>query len=413
MRYKHQKQILRDDPKYFGLWFDCRCGKTRSAIELAEQDGKSCLVITPKSLTINFENEIKIWSKDKNYKWLVVGKEEFRIDWDKYEYYDGVIWDEVHYAGNPKSQLYKNFIKYIKKTKPKFIYGLSATPYRSSAMNAYALAKVLNYKINYRVFYDQCYTMVRMGNRMIPIEKKCAKQVVEKVLKKIGRFVSMEEVVGNENMPKKINKNEYFDLNKEQKKIIEELLDIEPIARFTHEAQIAGGCLKGDGYTKNQFIKSEKLERVKQIIEENDKTVVVCHYLLEQEIIQKTCGGEILNGSLGKKERDDLINKANQKKSFTLIIQADMAEGYSLKTFDLMIFYSLSWSAVSYIQMKARITAVDKNTPVEYIHFITKNCVDEHIFNCVVEKKADFIAKLYEKEGKKSHHKINPLFKIG
>lgn len=388
--------MIKDNPKYFGLWAGCRTGKTRAAIELAEQNGNSCLVITPKSLTINFENEIKKWGNRKDYKWNVVSKETFRRDFESYKKYDGLICDEIHHFASTKSQLHKNFIKYVKKNKPKFIYGLSGTPFRSQATDAYALACCLNYKINYRVFYDSCYTRIRMGNRLIPVEKKCAKNVVEKVLKRIGRFIPIDEVIGY--APKEMSVNEYFDLTREQKKAIEDLIDIEPIVRISKESQICGGVLKSDGYTPTQYVKSEKIKRIIELANENGKIIIVCHFLLEMEMIQKNIPrAKILNGSLNKKERDDLINKAEQSGKFVLIIQADMCEGYGLKSFDLMVFYSLSWSAVSYIQMKARIIAVDKDTPVEYIHFLTKDSVEEHIHKSVVLNKVNFIAKLYEK----------------
>lgn len=274
MRYKHQEDILEQNPKYYGLFFEMRLGKTRAAIELAEKNGNSCLVIVPKSLVINFNDEIKKWSNKKYYKWLVVSKETFRRDWDKYKDLDGVIIDEAHNFSGYQSQLHKNFVKYCKKNKPKFVYLLTGTPYRSSPYNAYALAKCVGKNINWRDFTDKCFNMVRMGSRLIPVERKNAKDISEKLLKSIGKFVKMEDVI--DDLPEKIFTNEYFDLTAEQKKAIDDIIDVEPIIRYSKECQITGGTLKGNEYAFNAFYKSEKIDRAVELANENKKIAIVC-----------------------------------------------------------------------------------------------------------------------------------------
>jgi len=393
VRYSHQENILNQNPKYQGLFWEMRLGKTRSAIELAEKNGSSCLVITPKSLVINFENEIKKWGV-KQTIWKVISKETFRRDWDKLEKYDGIIADEAHHLAGHTSQLHKNFIKYCKKNKPKFIYLLTGTPFRSSPYNAYAMAKMLGHNLNWRDFTHKCFDMVRMGSRMIPVERKEAKKVVENIFHKIGQFVKMSDVI--DDLPSKIVTNEYFELTKEQKKGIEDIIAIEPIVRFTAESQIVGGSLKGNEYTPPQYYKSEKLERAVEIAKENKKSIIVCHYNMELDLLAKLIPNSyVLNGDVSAIDKDRIIKEANIK-DCCLLIQAQCSEGYSLSSFDLMVFYSLSWSVVDYLQMQSRIIAAEKKRPVEYIHFVCKNSIDEKIYKNIIIEKKDFITKLYE-----------------
>lgn len=399
MRYKHQEKILKDNPKYHGLFFEMRCGKTRSAIELAELNGGSCLVVTPKSLVQNFRDEVKKWGKNKDYEWLVVTKETFRRDWDKYKDYDGAIIDESHAFAGHKSQLHKNFLKYIKKTKPRFIYLLTGTPFRSSCLNAYALAKCLGYDINYYEYFTACFKQIRMGARLVPVENKEAKKIAQSLFKKIGTFVAMKDVV--DDMPSKIFTNEYFELTKEQKTKIESLTDIVPIAKYSKISQISGGTLKSDGYTKDEYFKSEKMSRIVELATEVDKIAIICHYTLEIEEIKRQIGDLrpvfTLKGSLTQEERQSAISQAQAAKKAVIIMQASIGEGFSLDTFDTMVFYSLSWSVVDYLQMSARIVAVDKKRPVGYVHLIVKGTIDEEIHRSVAVKKVDFLIELFNK----------------
>ena len=390
MRYSHQENILTNNPKYYGLFWEMRLGKTRSAIELAEQNGYSCLVITPKSLVINFENEVKRWSK-RLCQFDVVSKETFRKKWDSYKDYDGVIIDEAHHLAGHTSQLHKNFLKYCKKNKPKFIYLLTGTPYRSNPYNAYAMAKNLGHNLNWHDFTTKCFNMVRMGNRQIPVERKGAKDICEKLLKQIGQFVKMDDVI--EELPEKIYTTEYFDLLPDQRKAINSIIDTEPIVVYSKSVQITGGSLKGNEYVENQYFKSEKINRAVELANDNKKIIIVCRHNLELTMLSKLIkDSQVINGSVSKEDKDNIIKNADN----CLLIQASCSEGYNLSSYDLMVFFSLSWSVVDYLQMQSRILAVDKKRPVEYIHFVCKKSVDELIFKNIVIDKMDFQKKLYE-----------------
>jgi SNF2 family DNA or RNA helicase len=217
---------------------------------------------------------------------------------------------------------------------------------------------------------------------------------VENIFHKIGQFVKMSDVI--DDLPSKIVTNEYFELTKEQKKGIEDIIAIEPIVRFTAESQIVGGSLKGNEYTPPQYYKSEKLERAVEIAKENKKSIIVCHYNMELDLLAKLIPNSyVLNGDVSAIDKDRIIKEANNK-DCCLLIQAQCSEGYSLSSFDLMVFYSLSWSVVDYLQMQARIIAAEKKRPVEYIHFVCKNSIDEKIYKNIIIEKKDFITKLYE-----------------
>jgi superfamily II DNA/RNA helicase len=72
-----------------------------------------------------------------------------------------------------------------------------------------------------------------------------------------------------------------------------------------------GGTLKGDGYVDDKFIKSNKIERLKEIIEENPRSIVVCRYnneikMLEEEL-KDIVPVYVINGQVN--DREDIVKK--------------------------------------------------------------------------------------------------------
>jgi hypothetical protein len=78
-----------------------------------------------------------------------------------------------------------------------------------------------------------------------------------------------------------------------------------------------------------------------------------------------------------------------------VLLQSDTVAGYSLKSMDIMVFASLSYSFVNYDQCRSRIKAMEKSTPCTYIHLLTEGkSIDKAVYDCIQHKR-DFDAELY------------------
>ena len=280
MLYQHQLKVLEKNESRLGIWHDVGLGKTVLAIQLAEKNGGNYLIITTKSLKENWRNEIAMWTQKKaNYH--VVSKEEFRRDWELLSNWDGVIVDEFHYFGNFKSALHKALYHWLKKNKPRFIWGLTATPIMASCLSVWALSRLLGRSLgSYWEFFNKYFYKIRMGYRDIPIQKKGIEKALAADLRSIGSVVSKEEAL---DLPEQIHKYEYFELTKEQNKAIKDL-DNDPattaaIVYNTKCLQIANGTLK----TETSFIKipNEKIPRLLEIIGRFQRVVIVARHTAE------------------------------------------------------------------------------------------------------------------------------------
>ena len=404
--YNHQKELIDKNPKKYLLAHGCGSGKTITSIKLVEKKNEIALIICPKSIRHQWEEELDKHAIDSN-KWCVITKEEFRRDWNKISKYNAICIDEFHFflgmtGYRKKSAMLKSLLSYIKKHNPEIIYGLTATPFLSSPYNLYAAWEILGlvptelkrkYEFH-RKFKEHFFSMVNMGGRFpVPIMKKNIEKDIARMVNKIGNTVSLQDCF---DVPEQTFITEYFDLTGEQKKAINNLEE-EGIARWTKTHQICGGSLKGDGYTENKYFNCEKTKRVSELAKEHDKLIIVCRYNNEINYLKTLLKGVeclVVNGSV--KDRHSIINKANTSKKCIVLIQAGCSEGYELPTFPIMVFYSYDFSLKNYIQIKGRILRANKLKKNLYISLVVRNSIDNDVYKCIKAKKKFDIA-IYNK----------------
>lgn len=398
--YKHQQSIVDEFPQRRVLVWETGTGKSLAAMALARkvtmiEHAAKVLVICPKSLKSDWQFRIKDLPDFK--KWHVVTKEEFKRDWAKLEEYVCVIVDECHYFHGMKSAMSKSLEKYFKKWNTPYRYMLTATPFRSSAWDIYRMCELLGHKMNYWSFLHKFFYYVMMGSRQVPLAREGMEEEIAKLVATVGNTVKLEDCA---DVPTQTFETEYFELTKDQNKAIENITEIMPIVRYTQIHQITGGSLKGDGYVEDRFFKSDKLDRLKDIVSDNDRTIVVCRYNNEIDMIMEHVLSEgkpvfMINGSISGEDRHEIIKQMNGLSKYVLLVNAACSEGWEAPGCPLMVFYSYSFSLKDYIQMKGRIlriNALKKNT---YLSLVTRETIDQDIFETITIKKHDFHLAIY------------------
>lgn len=399
--YPHQLKLINDLPDKHLLAWGTGTGKTATAIKWNDKLGVCALVVCPKSLVDNWHREISKWSDNpENFK--VLSKEQFKKKHKEITGISSLIFDEFHHFSGYKSQLHKSALTFIKENNIKFILGLTATPYRSTPFNLFALGNILGKNWNWFKFNQTFFTMIKRGPRRWPILKKVidgipVQEYIGNIVKSLGSTVAMSEVV---DIPEHVWIREDFRVNAEQKRACKELLDSTAIARLSKVFQILNGSLKSDGYSQDKYFKCEKFDRALELIEENDKVAVVCRHTLELHRFKDNIKDRrvfILDGATPKEERDKLIQEFNNSEKCVILINAKVAEGYNLYT-PVMMFYSMDWGLVEWTQMIGRPVRLDHLKSIVYINLVYKDTVDEAVYDNVVVKKQEFQAAIYNKE---------------
>lgn len=392
----HQIKAIKESPNKWGLWFKQRVGKTPTAIGLADTRAESALVICPKSLVYHWQEEVKTWcAGDCNI--TVIGRERFRIDWEKLPAIQAIIVDEAHQNfSSYKNLTYKALDKYMQRHGCPFLWLLTGTPVPSSSWSVYSYGKLFGKDWRWidwdRAFFDK----FKMGNRWIPTPKKGTDEKLQKIVRSIGTVIDLKDVAEVADDEDVI---ETFTLNKDQKKMIKEYFDPLPIVRYTRQHQIEQGVLKSDGYRDEISVPCEKDKRLLEIVNNNEKIVIVSSYHAQidkhVDIFKKTKRNIYVLDGRQKRTASEIAPEAENDPSAIVIAQSACCVGFSLKSFSTMVFASMSFSFVNYDQMKSRMKSMDKKTPNTYIHFLTEGkSIDNGVYASVMRKQ-DFSIELF------------------
>jgi superfamily II DNA or RNA helicase len=347
-------------------------GKTRTAIELVKKsDAKACLVICPKGIKEKWKQEIAHWGLLIPTE--VLSKEELkkRARLGILRVPEAIISDEHHNMLGTTSQLGKVMSRLAKHPQVKYFYGLTATPYRSSPWDIFVLCSHFGVTLNFKMFKSNFFYDAMFGQRKISIPKKNWKEMekLKQYMAPFSHYANMEDCF---DVPEQVDDYVYFDTDYEKSEDI-------PIVAFTHDHQEEAMC-------------KEKLEYIKEVVENNDRVVIVCRYL-DQIAYYKSvfkdafviCGETV--------DREGIIKKVNSLEKVVVIVSSGCSEGYELSTFGIMIFASQSYSYVDYVQMKGRIHRANNLKKNLYIHLV---CLgrDKQVLEAILEKR-DFTLNLY------------------
>lgn len=395
--YKHQQQIVDKAPKRILLSWSCGLGKSLASIELILKHTGNFIVIVPKGLKAKWIRDLEEHPIAKDKAWKVITKEEFRSNFEKLGHWGGVIIDEAHVMSGMKSQLSKRMINWLKKNKVDVRILCTATPYLSSPLNIFRLAQILGYEWNYIEFINRFFHYIPMGARMIPVVKKGIEPEIARLVQKIGDVVKLEDCV---DVPEQIHEVEYFALNQTQKRMIAKIETDEtnPLVKFGKIHQIEQGTLKGGEEYHDVMIDIDKNERIYQLADENKKIAIFCRYNLQIDFLRKKLEEKrktvfVLRGDT--LDRDKVVQDVENSEDCVVLIQADVVEGYQLKTIRISIFISMSFSFCKYTQALGRNLRIDSLQKNFYLHLLTEgDSMDQAVFNSI-KAKQDFNLAIY------------------
>lgn len=289
---------------------------------------------------------------------------------------------------------------YLKKRRPSFVWGASATPWRSTPWNVYNLAKIMGAEWGYTKFRDSFFRTQYFGARCVwvPKEDDATRTRLVNALSKFCDIVSAEEAGMP---PEDVFEEELFTLTAEQKKAIKDiaLTESNPVVRYGKEHQIAQGHLKGTEFEASRTYKNEKTDRILELAQEHPSMLIFARYTGQIELIAealKKKGHTVFTMTGATKDRDKLIQDVENAKECILIVQTALGEGFEVPRFDFAIFASLPWSYVEYMQCVGRASRVNVPKRRTYVTFTVEGSIDEAVRDALHNKR-DFIIELYDK----------------
>lgn len=425
--YPKLNATLRDYQKYGYKWLkyltdnslgacladDMGLGKTLQAIallsKLHEEKKKKSMVIMPKSLIYNWENEIKKFSiklkvgvyyginRDfsslKKADVILTTYGTIRNDIENLleEKFDMLILDESQNIKNVNSQTTKAVLLLNAKKR----VALSGTPIENNLLELYSLFRFLNPEMFGSV---QRFT----NNYIVPIQKYSDTSTIEELKKKIYPFLLRrvkKEVL--KDLPDKIEKLVYVDMNNEHRKFYEErrkyyysLLEkntsnqgnfdkffvLQAINELRH-------IVSSPELESKKIISSKKevlIENVVEAIENNHKVLIFVNYLSSIESIcdsLKENKIKYLKMTGQTKDRQILVDKFqndNRYKVFVMTLKTG-GVGLNLVSADTIFIYDPWWNTTVENQAIDRAYRLGQDKTVFAYKMIMRNTIEEKI----------------------------------
>ena len=308
--------------------------------------------------------------------------------------FDLIVVDEASAYKNAQTTRWKTLRDIVKTVKG--VWMLTGTPAAQSPVDAYGLAKIIN-PDNTPKFYGQFrdQVMYKVGTyRWLP--KAQAQAIVHKVLQPAIRFekdqcLDLPDVTFVErDAPLTAQQVKYY---RTLKKLMtmsaagEQVTSVNAATNINKLLQISGGAVYTDTREVIQFDVSNRLQVIREVIEEASHKVLVfvpfTHtiQLLYDHLTKNGIATEIINGQVPINKRHDIINRfQEQEATRVLVIQPQAAShGLTLTAANVIIWYAPVTSVETYLQANARINRPGQKNPMTIVH-ITGSEVEAKLY---------------------------------
>ena len=405
-----------------------------SYVESAEAQGfrpKTSLVVCPSSLTLNWYNEIKKFAPTLKVL-LVSGNAQDRVDkiddilnydvaiasYDilkrdieiykekKYEF-KYIIADEAQYIKNNNTQ---NF-KAIKEINAETRYALTGTPIENSLSELWSIFDFVmpGYLFSYRKFKELYETPIVKGEDNYAMKK--LKMLIEPfILRRIKEEVLTElpdktiTILNNEMEQEQLRI--YMSYMTQVKEEIEteisvngfEKSQIKILSLLMRLRQI---CCHPSLFIENYKGESSKLNQciqiVKDAIESGHKILLFSGYtsmfdIIEKELDKENISYYKLTGQTKVADRIRLVDEFNENPEIKVFLISLKAGGTGLNLIgaDMVIHYDPWWNLSAENQATDRTYRIGQKKNVQVYKLITKNSIEEKIYE-LQQKKAKLI----------------------
>ncbi|WP_296876369.1 DEAD/DEAH box helicase [Thomasclavelia sp.] len=395
---------------------DMGLGKTLQMIAALEDvQNKISIVITPATLILNWQDEIKKFSKDlkvicitgnlsirqkaiasiNDYNVVITSYDYLRRDYELYKDYrfEYIILDEAQYI---KNQTTKN-AKVVKELNGIHRFALTGTPIENSLAELWSIFDFLmpNYLYNYHYFRENFERPI-VFNKDLEIQNRLKKMVEPFILRRTKQEVLSE-------LPEKVENTIKIAFNKEEENLymanlsqindkLQQALDVSHIdhiqilsmmtrlRQICCDARILSKEIEGPSSKMNAC-----LDIIKKAKENNQKVLLFSSFttsldLLEKEFRKNDISYYVLTGATNKIKRHQLVN-AFQKDNTTVFLISLKAggTGLNLTAASIVIHYDPWWNMSAQNQATDRAYRIGQTNCVQVYKLIMKNSIEEKI----------------------------------
>ncbi len=401
---------------------DMGLGKTIQTISLLSyiypKSKKPALIVMPKSLIYNWENEIKRFNPELtigiyygttrdldevlNNNLILTTYGTVRNDVERFSKleFEIIVLDESQNIKNINSQS----TKAVMLLNSKHRLALSGTPVENNLSELYSLFKFLNPKM--------FGTAEEFNNFYVnPIQRENDREVIAELRKKIYPFIlrrTKKQVL--KELPEKVEQTLYIEMNPKQKKLYEE--------RRNFYYNLVNTQVQEHGIGKSQFfilqalnelrqiasnpesksgdvISSSKrgilVENIREAVSNNHKILVFTNFI---KTIENICSDlddmdiKYLSMTGATKNRQELVDKFQKDKKYKVFVMTlkTGGVGLNLTSADTIFIYDPWWNKTAEDQAVDRSHRMGQKNTVFSYKLISKGTIEEKILTLQKEK---------------------------
>ena len=440
---------------------DMGLGKTLQVISLLldynenSDEKRTSMVVCPSSLALNWFNEInkfaptlkttviagnaeerkRLIQKLQDYDIIITSYDLLKRDVDTYTEinyeYKFIIADEAQYIKNNNTQ---NF-KAIKKIKAQTKFALTGTPIENSLAELWSIFdfSMPGYLYSYRKFKESFETPIikeedtyKMSKLKMLIEPFILRRIKEEVLTELPEKTV---TVLKSEMEEEQQKLYMSYMSKAREEVENELIasgfeknQMKILALLMRLRQIC--ChpkLFIDNYDGGSGKLNQCMEIIKDAVQGNHKILLFSGYTSMFDIIEKELEKEDikyfkLTGQTKVSERIELVDEFNENNDIKVFLISLKAGGTGLNLIgaDMVIHYDPWWNISAENQATDRTYRIGQKRNVQVYKLITKNSIEEKIYE-LQQKKAKLVDNMLSTNetfiSKLSKDEIMDLFK--
>ena len=308
--------------------------------------------------------------------------------------FDMIVVDEANAYKNAQTNRWKTLNKLA--TNIPWMWMLTGTPAAQSPVDAFGLAKLINPDGAPKYFGQFRDKVMHKITQYIWRPKPDADATVHKVLQPAIRFekdqcLDLPPVVHVEReAPLTKQQETYYKLLKDRMMMEadgEQVTSVNAATNLNKLLQISGGAVYSDDKEVIQFDVSNRLNIVREVIEESSHKVLVfvpfTHTinLLEEYLTKSKINCAVISGKVSVNKRAEIIKDFQEKPDpHVLIIQPQAAShGLTLTAANTIIWYAPVTSVETYLQANARINRPGQHNSMTIVH-ITGSAVEERLY---------------------------------
>ncbi|MBO4293278.1 MAG: DEAD/DEAH box helicase [Clostridia bacterium] len=393
------------------------------------ENKKASLVIAPSSLTLNWKKEAEKFAKDlkvmvirgsqqernnlinqiENYDLIITSYDLLKRDVEQYKEKDYnfrfIIADEAQYLKNSNTQN----AKAIKELKADTRYALTGTPIENSLAELWSIFDFImpGYLYDYKKFknlYEAPIVREEDGKKLEKLRTMIEPFVLRRTKKEVLTELPEKEVTVLENEMQEEQQEIYLSYLSNVKDDVATLIEqngygrsqMKVLAALTRLRQI---CCHPGLFIKDYKGESSKLEQCMEIVEEatngGHKILLFSSYtsmlgIIEEELNKKHIKYFKLTGATKVDERINLVDEFNSNdeiKVFLISLKAG-GTGLNLTGADMVIHFDPWWNLSTENQATDRAYRIGQKNNVQVYKLITKNSIEEKIYELQRKKEA-------------------------